>query len=324
MFFRRTHNRKKGREHVLDVKLRSSKVRAARLQVFAKALLWFFVLILAVGLYFFVYNSGVRIFALNNPAFALSDIQVTTDGVLSPSQLARWTGVKRGENLLALDLHMVRRHLEMIPCIKSVAIERLPPSILRVRVNERVPLAQINLPQPAPGGGIEIKIYTIDETGVVMLPIEDAHRAVPLVPGSEFLPIISGMHPNDVQAGRRIDSQRVQSALSLLKAFQRSPMAGVAEIRRIDVSAPEVLIATADPGCTVTFGLFKHELQLARWREIYQAASRMGKVILTLDLAVSNNVPAILGDAGLGLPPAIPPATLKPQPKNQFNRKKHV
>ena len=39
-----------------------------------------------------------------NRAFAIEQIDVQTDGVISTDQLRRWAGVKAGENLLALDL----------------------------------------------------------------------------------------------------------------------------------------------------------------------------------------------------------------------------
>ena len=38
------------------------------------------------------------------PTFAIQRIDVQTDGVIAPDQLRRWSGVKPGENLIALDL----------------------------------------------------------------------------------------------------------------------------------------------------------------------------------------------------------------------------
>jgi cell division protein FtsQ len=318
-FARKRVNRKVGRGQVLDVKLRSSKLRAARARVIAIGLSSFFALVLGVGLLLWLVDRGVRVFVYENKAFTIRDIEVQTDGVLSPDQLRRWAGIKPGENLMALDLNSVRRKLELIPLVESVAIDRVPPSTLRLRIVERVPLAQINLPQPVPGGGIDFKAFQIDEKGVVMLPATPAQRASAMVPATGVLPVLAGVHPNDVQPGRRIHAPQLHAALDLIQAFERSPMAGLAEIKRIDISAPEVLIATVAQDVTVTFGLKDHEMQLARWREIYNTADSIGKSILTLDLAVSNNIPVTLSDAG-----PSPTPTTKPPVKTSHLRRKHV
>lgn len=318
-FKRKRVNRKVGRQQVLDVKLRSSKLRAARARNIAVWLGWFFAIVLVVGLVFWSVERGVEVFVTRNSFFTIRDIEVQTDGILSPDQLRRWAGISPGQNLMALDLNTVRRQLELIPLVESVAIDRVPPSTLRLRIAERVPVAQINVPQPAPGGGIQFNAYHVDAKGVVMLPVAPLQRASAMVSATEVLPILDGVHPNDVQPGRRIRTPQLHAALDLIQAFERSQMAGLAEIKRIDISAAEVLIATVSPEGTVTFGLKDHELQLARWRQIHNTASTIGQSILTLDLAVTNNIPVTLSDAG-----SVSPATAKPPSKSTHLRRKHV
>jgi cell division septal protein FtsQ len=64
----------------------------------------------------------------------------------------RWSGVREGENLLGLDLARVKRDLELVPLIRSAAVERVPPNTLRIRVSEREPLARVLAPQAASSG----------------------------------------------------------------------------------------------------------------------------------------------------------------------------
>ena len=153
-FKRKPKNRRLGREQVLDVKLRSSQVRAARTRMAARR----------PGRRLCAPSSacicsGARgEWALNrlvyeNKAFAIQEIDVQTDGVISVDQLRRWAGVKPGENLLALDLARVKRDLELVPLVQSVSVERILPRTLRIRVTEREPIAQVNVPRPRPGGG---------------------------------------------------------------------------------------------------------------------------------------------------------------------------
>ena len=68
-------------------------------------------------------------------------------------------------------------------------------------------------------------------------------------------------------------------------------MAGLVDLRRIDVSAPGVVVVTTGQGGEITFGLDNLEQQLRRWREIYDLGQRMNKTVASLDLAVANNVP---------------------------------
>ena len=161
-FNSKAKNRRLERAHVLDVKLRSSQVRAARIRVMAVSLCC---LALIVGGAYAVWLAGA--WSLNrlvyqNKAFAIEEIDVQTDGIIALDQLRRWTGVRSGQNLLALDLARVRRDLELVSLIQSAAVERVLPHTLRVRVIERAPIAQINVLKPAASGVCALSLMTQD------------------------------------------------------------------------------------------------------------------------------------------------------------------
>ena len=319
MWFRRKQrNRRLSRERVLDVQLRSSVVRAARTRLVAFALGASFGAIFGLYLLWRIGGWGLNQLLYENKTFAIREIEVQTDGVISLDQLRRWAGVKPGANLLALDLAGVKRNLEYVPFIASASVERILPGTLRLRVTEREPLAQVNLPRPRPGGGVEVLVYHLDAEGSVMTPLDPRQRSTPLFQHDGPLPVISGVNPHDFQPGRRVESPAVQSALRLIVAFDRSPMIGLVELRRIDVGAPEVLVATTGQGSEITFGRRNFERQLLRWREIHDAASRMQRVVASLDLAVPNNIPARWLEAGALSP--VPPKPAKPSRTS----KKHV
>ena len=317
-FKRKPKNRRLGREQVLDVKLRSSQVRAARTRMGAIALGALFATIF--GLYL-VYRTGD--WALNrlvyeNEAFAIQEVDVQTDGVISLDELRRWTGVKPGANLLALDLASVKRDLELVPLVQSVSVERILPRTLRIRVTEREPMAQVNVPRPRPGGGVDLAVYQLDASGYVMLPLDLRQRAILLNQPGDALPAICGVNSTELQPGRRLGAPQVQAALRLIMAFDQSPMAGLVDLRRVDVSSPEVLVVTTGQGSEVTFGLADLEQQLRRWRDIFDLGQTMSKAIAGLDLAVTNNIPARWNEASAVLP--VAPKSTKPLRP----RKKHV
>jgi cell division septal protein FtsQ len=294
MWFKRDNknrNRKVGRGHVLDVKLRSDQIRATRIRLITIACSVVFGTVF--GLYL-VWRTGELMldkFVYENPDFAIQNVEVQTDGVIAPEQLRRWSGVRVGSNLIALDLAAVKRNLELVSAIDSVSVERVLPQTLKIRVTERTPAVQVNVPRSDATGGIAISVFQLDATGQVMQPIDPRQCTVPLLQMNSQLPVVLGLNYFQLQPGRRIESPQVQAALRLVSAFGHSPMYGLVDLRQIDVSAPGVIIATTEQASQITFGLDNLDQQLRRWRQIYDLGLHQGKTIATVDLAVANNVP---------------------------------
>jgi hypothetical protein len=315
---RKPKNRRLGREQVLDVKLRSSQVRAARTRLTAMSLGAVFATVFGLYLLYRAGDWALNCLVYQNKAFAIEEIDLQTDGVIAVDQLRRWAGVKLEENLLALDLARVKRDLELIPLVQSVSVERVLPHTLRLRIIEREPIAQVNVPRPRPSGGLELSVYQLDADGWVMLPLDPRHLTTPRTQPDDPLPVISGINANMLQPGRRLGAPQVQAALQFLVAFEQSPMAGLVDLSRVDVSSPEVLVVTTGQGSQVTFGLTDFEQQLRRWHTVFELGQKTGGAVATLDLAITNNIPLRWLEAS-----AVLPAPSK-SPKPLRSKKKHV
>jgi cell division protein FtsQ len=313
MWFKREQNknRRLHRNHVLDVKLRSDQVHATRLRLALLALMVPAVTVLSLYLVWRVGEATLNVFVYDNADFAIQRIDVQTDGVIAPDQIRRWSGVKPGANLIALDLASVQRNLELVSAIDSVSVERVLPRTLKIRVTEREPVAQVNVPRADGANGIVVSVFQLDANGMVMQRLDPRLCTVPLAQMNSQLPVIEGVNAFQLQPGRCVEQPQVQAALQLITAFARSPMAGLVDLRRVDVSAPGVLVATTAQGSQVTFGLDNLGQQLRRWREIYDWGMRRQRAIASADLAVENNVPVrwMLADAA---PDAPPPKVVKP------------
>ena len=247
-FHRRPKNRRLGREQVLDVKLRSSQVRAVRTRFTALSLGAVFATFFGIYLLYRAGEWALNRLVYENKAFAIEQVDAQTDGVIPVDQLRRWAGIRPEANLLALDLARVKRDLEMVPLVQSVSVERILPHTLRIRITEREPIAQVNVPRPRPDGGLDLAAYHLDADGWVMLPFDPSQRVTPLNQPNDSLPVICGINPNVLQPGSRLAATQVQAALQFLVAFEQSPMAGLVDLRRIDVSSPEVLVVTTGQG----------------------------------------------------------------------------
>lgn len=318
MFFnRKSKNRRFERKHVLQVKLRASQRRQLRLR---RA-----VMVLAVPMFllfgaYAAWKGGDALLSrlvYENPAFAIHQIDVQTDGVLSLEQIRRWAGAKLEDNLLALDLARVRRDLEVIPNIRSAAIERALPHTLRIRISEREPIAQFMFPQPRGTNLWDKGVYLLSADGFVMLPLEPHQKAAPNS-APDVLPLLIGLPANDFRPGRRVESPQTLAALQLLDVFSRSPMVGLVDLKQIDLSVPNVLSVSTVQHSDVLFGLNDLDGQLRRWRAVHEYGQRSGKYVAWMDLSVANNVPARWLDPSLPAPPAPKPL------KGLRTRKKHV
>ena len=318
-FKRKYQNRRLDRRSVLlDVKLRADQVRATRMRWGVIALTVSAGTIFGLYLVWRTGEWAMNHFLYQNKDFAVQQIDVQTDGVVAVDQLRRWAQVKPGDNLLALDLAMVKRNLELVPLVKSAAVERVLPRTLRIRVTEREPVAQAYAPQPRPDGrGYDMKAFHIDAEGAVMSPLGLRQRATPLAQAGEQLPTLAGIDPINLADGRKLDSPQVRAALELIVAFERSPMVGLADLKRIDVAAPGVLVATTGQGAEVTFALQDFERQLKRWRAVYDRCQSENKGIAALDLAVPSNIPARTVDARAVVP-------IVPKAKTATHRKRNV
>ena len=301
MWFDRKHkNRRFRRGHVLNVKLRSAQVRASRLRF--GALVFGVLFGTGFGIYL-LWRTGqwaMDRLVYENRAFAISQIDTQTDGVISPDQLRRWANVKLGENLFALDLARVKRDIEMVPLVSFVSVERLLPRTLRIRVNEREAVAQVNVPRSTARGAAEVSVFHLDPDGFVMVPLDPRQRTTPTNQPDDPLPVLTGVGFHELQPGRRLEMPQVQAVLRLITEFGHSPMAGLVDLKRIDLGSAEVLIVTTGQGSEVTFGLQDLDRQLRRWREIHDAGQRQNKSLASLDLAVTNNIPARWLQVGTG------------------------
>jgi len=317
MWFKRTpKNRRLERGNVLDVKLRTKEVRAARLKLATTALGVAFGTVLVLYL---LWRGGVWAldqFLFKNDAFAVRELDIKTDGSIPIAHLRRWAGVKPGDNLLALDLARIKRDIELAPMIQSAAVERVLPHTVRVRVTERDPIARLELPQLQPRGGVAMVSYYLDESGHVIQPLPAlADTAARL---AEFLPVLSGVNAAELRPGTAIASQKVIAALRLIAAFTSSPMSGIVDLKGVDVAGTEVLQVTTGQGGQITFALDRPEEQLRRWRAVHDYGQKNARAIRTLDLSVVNNSPVLWFSAG-----AVPPSLPKPS-QSLSSRKKHV
>ena len=297
MVFRaKRRNSKSGRKKLLSVKVQSQQAKRERLR-WLRSLSALAAAI--AGIIAVCWQGGA--FALNrlvyeNESFSVRQLDYRTDGIISVGQLKQWGGVSSGDNLLKLDLLRIKRDIELAPRVKAASVERFLPDTLQVRVAERVPMAQVWAWQRDGAGVTDYDCVRVqlDETGHVMSPIDGYSVVAPEKQAEWSLPVVSGIDLKKLKSltpGRLAGLPKLRAALGLIGEFRRSPLAGVVDLRVIDLSQPRILRVTTGDGGQVDLSTERLARQLNRWARIRAHGQKFGLAIETVDLSVTNNVP---------------------------------
>jgi len=321
MLSRKKENRKRARrENVLDVKARSDSAGRRRLHIAGMAVLF---CVGIVGGVWGAWQGGEYLldrFVYENKSFSIAKIDIRSNGVITRERLLHWAGIAEGDNLIDLDLPAIKRNLELAPNIRSVSLERQLPNTLKIRVWERQPIARVVAVVPKTRSGRFTRMeYLLDAEGFVMLPVDPQWRVARARQREKALPMLVNLDPAELRVGQQVGSLGVRAALDLVIAFPGSPMLGEAMLTTIDVSAPTTLLVSDENGARITFGLENHALQLARWRLIRDRGTAQGLRIESLDVSISNNVPAVWRTAGEESPPESATANESTIPHRRTN-----
>lgn len=317
LFQNKPKNRRGERDNVLDVKMHSRHVRAVRLKRLGKSLAWLISAVLLVSLGWFGSEVLVRKYVLENPTFAIRAIDARSDGLIPAESLVRWSGVSLGDNLFRVDLGRVERDLRLNTFIRDVAVEREVPGTLWIRVSERKPRVQFTVwKEAASGEGWRPVRFYLDDEAICIVPEDLPLPETDVRHRFDALPVIKGLDIKQTSIGKPVASAPVRAALELVRMINESALAGVDEPEEIDVSNPRALTVKTRRNSQVTLGFEDLFGQLQRWRLIHDYAANAGVAIATLDLSVTNNVPARWQDAG-----AVPPAPVKSSPSSTRKKK---
>jgi cell division protein FtsQ len=113
---------------------------------------------LAVTAGFLVLLAGGCQLLAWSPMLSLKRVEVTTDGRLERREILQLGGVRPGESLLHTSPSEIRQRLEAHPWVERAWVERSFPNTLRIRVQERKPVARVV---------VEGKLFLVDASGSI-------------------------------------------------------------------------------------------------------------------------------------------------------------
>jgi cell division protein FtsQ len=142
----------------------------------------------------------------------------------SPSQIRHVFAPDLGRSLYLVPISTRRKELLAIDWVEQATVSRVWPNTLRARIEERRPVAFIELPPRRRDGLAEFAL--IDKDGFILRPKAAARFT---------LPVINGLRESEPREDRRA---RVRRVISMLEALGRL----ASHISEVDASDPNNLV----------------------------------------------------------------------------------
>ena len=279
---RRSNKRTKPNQ--LDVRMRSRKEKRLKAIEFAKGALKATCIIgaiVATGL------SSRWVFKkafYENQEFALTDLRIETNGVLTYPRIVSEGDLREGVNLLSIDIEALRARLEKLPKVKEVKISRHLPNQLSIQVSERFPVAWISCPAMGIRAKTSQRGFMLDAEGHV-LPCEA------LLKKYLSLPTLRARTLPQVKLGAKLESAGVKTALRLIKRSNDLLFDEQIEVAEVDIRNDYSISVYFNTDTEVTFGMEDIEDQLNDLKLILKHANAKNRQVATLNLMVRKNIP---------------------------------
>ena len=272
---------------MLDVSVRSTQVATQRKR-------WFFSLAakillaacLGTGLYIGA-KKGIAWLVLKNPDYNVAELNVETDGVLTPEFVLEAADLHKGSNIFMVNLSRAKARVEAIPQVEKVQVTRQLPNKISIQINERKPVAWV-----APEHGATTRddvtksaaAYLVDARGILWPPKKITSQDL-------FLPIIRNYSNGPRSDGQEVEGEEIKAALDLLHAQQDSMISERFQIQEIDLAKHFGLQVTDRNGLQVLFDLDDMDRQLKRLEVYLQVVDQRGEKAQTINLLAKKNVP---------------------------------
>jgi cell division protein FtsQ len=155
---------------------------------------------------------------LRSPFFSLREIRVSANSSLSKMQILHIAGIKRGQNLLSIDLKKANQRLQAHPQVAHVRVRRELPHRLVVKIETHRPAAILQLDQP----------YLVNRDGKIFarLSPQDHHPS---------LLRIRGLQRSDIEEDPAAFRLLFQQALAVRRLYYHLGLSSFQALREIQI-----------------------------------------------------------------------------------------
>lgn len=283
---RKLNRRSRGstrRDHLLDVRIRTSTARRRQQEKIGRWVCTLFLLAVIGTGSFFGIRAALDRFFFQNADYTLNRITLNLDNILTREEALSATGLREGVNIFSVDLAKIEASLRAVPQVATVRIERELPDHLAITVTAREPVAWVAAEGETGDPSASDKSLLVDADGFLMRP----HH---MLPEYFHLPAIYGVKSDNVRAGAPLESEDLHIALRLIDTVARDPQS-LLRIRTLDISRGYCIEVVSDRNARIVFGAGDFEEQLARLQKLLAHCDESGRTLETVNLMVKRNTP---------------------------------
>jgi len=214
---------------------------------------------------------------VQSPYFKAETIAVAGNHRLSTQAVLEQAKIGVGDNILQVNLKLVRYNLLANPWIAGADVERDLPNIIRIRIREHEPVAVVELGRP----------FLLSDSGEVFKSLDPADDVQ--------VPMVRGLSPSDVDPTRSGQSPALRAVMEVLR-LTRLYGSVLPTISAQSVQVDHEMGLTLqgfENGMAVRLGFGDYESKLNRLRDMI-AYLRGGEQLLNVGLMDLNDLDRVV------------------------------
>ncbi|MCD6170264.1 MAG: FtsQ-type POTRA domain-containing protein [Candidatus Latescibacteria bacterium] len=178
-----------------------------------------FLVCIALGLR--IIFGQIRSLLESTTLFQVAEIRVDGFHLLDRKRVVELSRLTKGESIFEIDLARTARRVVKDPMIKKVTVSRILPGKIVIRIEERKPIALINLD----------RLYGVDQEATLL----------PYLASFPSVPIITGVNVPSYKVAERVSSPQLYQAIELLEQIGRLAPSLLGEVSEVNIGGSPVL-----------------------------------------------------------------------------------
>lgn len=243
-------------------------------------------------------QEGLREFFIENNEFRLRYVDLETDGEMTAEHFGELTGLDPDSSIFGFDLRKLKEQLLERPGIERVELGRRLPGTLRVKVEERKPIAWLECRPLGIIGRNPVAGILLDKSGVCFPCDAWWEEKAGLLP----VLLVSQVEEGDITIGKEIRHHQARRGLELIRLAQEKLGEAEWSLPVVAVRNDYSLEAITSTGVLATFGMHDHKEQLENLITLLRVTTKEGESMAMVNLIPRRNIPVVTSGSGAPVP----------------------
>jgi cell division protein FtsQ len=205
--------------------------------------------------------------------FQVETVRVENNQRVSNEEIIALSNIEPGSGIFDLDLKRIGRKIEENPWIATASVHRLFPREVVIRVEERSPMAILNLEY----------LYYVDAKGDIFKLLDAGDQL--------DLTVISGLTPDDLQQNPDQSKRRLLEAIGIAKNLEFRDNLNLAQISEVHIDQQGGFsLITYRGGVPIKLGQRNFSSKLDRLEKVFKGLQSRLPALAYIDLNVDDRV----------------------------------